>query len=81
MSEQIPDAPWIREAERDGYPASDIPDEIECPCCGRLTNIIYTERNGWDAIGCDNCIHERPVWEWYEHNKDQFIPDWVDEKD
>ena len=36
----IPDAPWIREAERDGYPGGDEP-EPECPICGRICDDLY----------------------------------------
>ncbi|MBP5727105.1 MAG: hypothetical protein J6Y48_08550 [Clostridia bacterium] len=59
----IPDAPYIREAELYGMPG---PEEIECPCCGKLCKKIYTEASDWEAIGCENCIKERESWEWIE---------------
>ena len=72
----IPDAPWIREAEQYGMPG---PEEIECPCCGKLTKKIYTEASDLEPIGCDHCVKEREVWEWIEMvqemNKEEYKDD------
>ena len=66
--EQIPDAPWIRDAELNGMPGPE-PDEVECPCCGQKCESIYTDRLGWEALGCENCIRERDAWDWFDHNR------------
>ena len=49
--EQVPDAPWIREAENDGMPPFDPP---VCPICGEECETIYADMTG-DVFGCDRC--------------------------
>ncbi len=64
--EQLPDAPWIRDAER--YGADEAP-EIRCPCCGEKCELIYTDRDG-DAVGCDECLMIWNADEWgYNHGE------------
>ena len=54
----IPDAPWIRDAELNGMP--DEPDPV-CPVCGKIPNdYAYYDPSG-DVIGCDRCILCKPV--------------------
>lgn len=48
----IPDAPWIRDAEKNGMPEDPAPI---CPCCGEETDRYYLDRDG-DIIGCEYCI-------------------------
>ena len=50
--EQIPDAPWIRDAELNGYP-SDPP--VECPCCGEECNTIYADQYG-NVFACEHTV-------------------------
>ena len=64
---QVPDAPWIRDAERNGYP--DGPD-IECPVCGRKCETIYTD-DADDVVGCDWCIHAEDAVDWYDRMREE----------
>ena len=67
--QQIPDAPWIREAERDGYPGY---DPVYCPCCRRECEFIYTDGVKGYVIGCDECIDRVPADDWWaEHREDE----------
>lgn len=65
----IPDAPWIRDAERDGMPPYDDPD-TSCPICGKDCETIYTDING-DAVGCNNCLTLWEAGEW--HNEQERL--------
>lgn len=61
----LPDAPWIRDAEINGMP--DAPD-IYCPVCGaKDPDYIFTDGDGTNAVGCDCCLkrHDAQDW-WYE---------------
>ena len=49
---QIPDAPWVREAEMFGEP--DYPEPI-CPICGAEAEYAYYDSED-NLLGCDNCI-------------------------
>ena len=62
--EQIPDAPWIREAEMYGLPSEEYPD---CPVCGKECRTIYLD--GSYAIGCEHCIKEVDAADWLEEQK------------
>lgn len=53
----IPDAPWIREAERYGVQE---PPPAHCPICGEETDYYYLDQNG-DIIGCDYCVRHVDV--------------------
>ena len=55
---QIPDAPWIRDAERNGIEIH----EYFCPECGEACDTIYI-RDGY-AVGCDNCITAIDAWDY-----------------
>ena len=50
---QIPDAPWIREAEIFGMPEG---DSVYCPCCGE-ENPEYFYTDCGDVVGCSECIN------------------------
>ena len=62
----IPDAPWIREAERDGF---GDPDPVECPICGEECDTIYADQNG-DVFGCDRCVMTQDAWDWREEQRE-----------
>lgn len=72
---QIPDAPWIREAERDGMPS---PPPVYCPVCGEECNTIFMDRDR-EVFACDVCIREMDAGEWQEEERLADRPDWVDE--
>lgn len=64
----IPDAPWIREAERYGMPPYDDPD-TSCPVCGREhCETIYTDKFG-EVVGCDECLTLWEPEEWHEEQR------------
>ena len=49
---QIPDAPWIRDAEINGMPDG---DDVYCPVCGAENpETIYLQ--GGEILGCDECV-------------------------
>lgn len=58
--EQIPDAPWIRDAEMNGYPSEPLP---KCPICGEETDTYYVDMAG-DVVGCDNCVKAKDAWDY-----------------
>ena len=64
--EQIPDAPWIRDAENNGW---GDPDPPVCPVCGEECETIYMDmyRN---VFACDRCLVEKDAWEWREEQMD-----------
>lgn len=49
---QIPDAPWVRDAEL--YGAQDYPEPV-CPICGKEATWAYYDSDG-NLLGCDCCI-------------------------
>lgn len=51
--ERIPDAPWIRDAELNGYPS---PDPVNCPVCGDEAYTFYLQDG--IVIGCEHCVSE-----------------------
>jgi hypothetical protein len=63
---QTPDAPWIRDAEINGFGE---PDPVECPVCGSECDTIYMDRDG-DVFGCENCIIKTDAWFWAEEQKE-----------
>lgn len=69
MTQMLPDAPWIREAERFGMPPyDDDPDPI-CPCCGREANYIYLKDG--EPIGCDLCLDVMDADDWAYEQKER----------
>lgn len=68
---QIPDAPWIQEAERLGYPPYDT---VKCPICGEECDTIYIDNAG-DACGCENCVGARDSYDWYQDELERMRPE------
>lgn len=58
--EQIPDAPWVREAERDGMPPFNV---VTCPCCGEECTEIYADQYG-NVFACEHCLIVQDADEW-----------------
>jgi len=56
----LPDAPWIRDAELNGPPE---PDPVYCPVCGEDCSEIYFDKGG-NVVGCDYCISRQDAGEW-----------------
>ena len=63
---QIPDAPWIRDAEQNGMPS---PEEVYCPECGEECETIYIDPSGY-CCGCDKCLKAKDAWEWAEEQRE-----------
>lgn len=51
--QDLPDAPWIRDAELNGYPE---PDPVHCPICGDEADTFYLQDG--IVIGCNHCVEE-----------------------
>ena len=68
---QIPDAPWIREAERNGVP--DWPS-VKCPVCGEECEEIYLD-NYRTACGCNRCISTQDAYEWLQDEIERMRPE------
>lgn len=60
---QIPDAPWVRDAEINGMPYDDEP--VVCPFCGaEWPEYIFRIGNGGEAIGCSECVEQIAAEDW-----------------
>ena len=62
----IPDAPYIVEAERDGYPSR---EPVTCPCCGEECETIYADQYG-NVFGCEQCVMTQDADEWAEEQRE-----------
>lgn len=60
----IPDAPWIRDAEQNGVGGEE--DMWYCPVCGaECPDYIYTVNlrgGGEDPVGCSECLNAYEGW-------------------
>ena len=65
----IPDAPWIVEAETKGIYS---PEPPKCPLCGRNCETVYIDRSNGEAIGCDKCIRSVDAWDYQERNEEDI---------
>lgn len=57
----LPDAPWIRDAEKFGYPEA---RDFHCPVCG-IENPEYFYIEDDEVIGCDCCVKRVHAYEYY----------------
>lgn len=59
----LPDAPWIRDAETNGYTdGPEIPDPV-CPYCGYENPDQFFVMDG-TVLGCDHCIDMVDTHDW-----------------
>ena len=65
----LPDAPWIRKAETEGYPFDGPDYAVKCPVCDAECETIYEDAYGTVA-GCDKCLIWKDAWEWYEEKRE-----------
>lgn len=66
MTDQVPDAPWIVEAETKGYPTV----EVKCPVCGAYCETVYFSHTNYkEIIACDKCIREMDAVQWKEEQE------------
>lgn len=63
----LPDAPWIRDAELNGPPE---PDPVYCPVCGEDCSEIYFDKTG-NVVGCDYCISKQDAGEWADEEAEK----------
>ena len=49
--QDLPDAPWIRDAELNGYPEL---APVRCPICGEEAETFYLQDG--IVIGCEHCV-------------------------
>ena len=70
---QLPDAPWIRDAELNGYPAN---DPVHCPVCHRECEYIYLDASDGEVVGCDECIQRVDASDWWYEHKEDGRDDW-----
>lgn len=68
--QDLPDAPWIREAEMYGMPPYDDGPDPVCPICGKECETIYMDKDGTE-VGCDRCIQTQDALEYQEEKKEE----------
>ena len=68
--QDLPDAPWIREAEMNGMPPYDYGPEPVCPICGRECETIYFNKDG-EPFACDCCVKTKDAWEYQDEKKEE----------
>lgn len=68
---QIPDAPWIRDAEINGM---DCGPDVQCPICGRVCDDLYVDAND-DVVGCGYCVKVLDSADWYYEELEKSRPD------
>lgn len=61
----VPDAPWIRDAEINGMPE---PEDFYCPVCGAENPEKFYEIDG-DVIGCECCVNVHDAYDWYDRHR------------
>lgn len=67
--QQLPDAPWIREAEREGTPVS---EDVCCPICDyENPEKFYAVRMSGIVIGCTQCLKTVDPYEWLEEQREE----------
>lgn len=61
----LPDAPWIRDAELNGMPEA---EDFYCPICGAENPEKFYEING-EVIGCESCVNSHDAYDWYDKHR------------
>ena len=74
--EQIPDAPWIREAENRGMPPYDDEPAPKCPICCRECETLFRAYDGkhktkGDVLGCEHCVTTENAWDYQAEYKEE----------
>ena len=62
----LPDAPWIRDAEINGMPDA---EDVYCPVCGE-ENPEYLVEQGGDIVGCECCCKRIDPWDWKDSHRE-----------
>ena len=66
LMQNLPDAPWIRDAEINGVPDS---PEIRCPYCGKEAESFFKDKKTGEIIGCNECIEMVDAYDEYERRR------------
>lgn len=61
----LPDAPWIREAELYGMPEA---ENFYCPVCGAENPEKFYEVDG-EVIGCEECVKTHDAYDWFDRHR------------
>lgn len=65
----LPDAPWIVEAETDGMPEA---EPFICPECGaedpERVYTIHGQHGRQSIVGCSECVDDWAVFTWKDWN-------------
>ena len=66
---QLPDPPWIREAETYGPPEG---DDVRCPVCYE-ENPEFLYIQNFDVIGCSCCIVRRDTFDYARYHPELVL--------
>ena len=64
---EVPDAPYIRDAEINGMPD---PGHVYCPVCGEEDPEEFFIADGYEVIGCSECIDCVDPFDWRDKHPD-----------
>ena len=72
--QDLPDAPWIREAETYGMPPYD--PEPKCPICYSECETLFRQYNGTtrtkgDVLGCEHCVTTENAWDYRAEHEEE----------
>lgn len=70
----LPDAPWIRDAEINGMPEA---EDVYCPVCGAENPEDFWVDDTDEVIGCTCCLHRRDPWQYMADRKDNIRRCWA----
>lgn len=63
----LPDAPWIRDAEKFGMPEA---EDFNCPVCGAENPDYFYIIDG-EVAGCDCCVKRVDAYDEYTRRKER----------
>jgi len=63
----LPDAPWIRDAELNGV---DAPDDYHCPVCGEDNPEWFYIQDG-ELLGCEFCVEQVSAADWADAHREE----------
>lgn len=66
MIKQLPDAPYIRDAEVNGMPEA---EHYYCPICDGEDPETFYVLDG-QIVGCDMCTASVDAWDWHCSHRD-----------
>ena len=67
MSNDLPDAPWIRDAEINGV---GYEETVYCPVCGQEDpEELYVDKKNLEIVGCSDCLKCVDAWDWLQDHR------------